>query len=731
MPDNNTIAGFGLIVGELAAKHALITGADLENAITTCADLENSHDAIPQYLVAQNLISQKDCEKLFVLAKTMVARGKDIKFGSIAIKKGFIVQSILQLALDEQTSLFKNSKKYTLLGDILVDAGMITPQQRDLILIEQNRYSSDNKDISINSDPAFESSSSKQNDSALSTNSNENYVKISSSSTKSSEQEPLQKNFARSEVFPCGIRLIIKGDGNSAFLFKIEGFDKEISIGQIKELLASNNIIHGIVENSLIQKFIDSDLFFTKAFKVAQGNAPIQGQNASVQYFFTKNRLKAGTIREDGTIDFRERGNIPQVEKGAVLAVKKNAVEGKVGKNIFNDTIRVLPARDIRLKPGKGTLLTPDRLKVIAAVAGHPKLGSDGTISVYDTFVVQKDVDFETGNIDYHGDVTVRGCIQNGFTVKANNIRAAEVDGATIIAQGNVIIEQGINESKISAQGSLKAKFIQNSKISCVGDVNTEKEVVESNIDCSGSCHINGVIIYSQISAKMGLYARQIGMEKAPASTIRVGVDTFADRTLERLKHDIAETKELEKKLIETLFQLQQKIEYAEGRILRLIQIKERHEDERMDMISSISSMDRKKDEDKLKLMQSELNTIIKNSTETSRKLAMCHDNIRAIRQTITETEQKMKENAEQIKDFFNEKDTLVEWMEKNTGVPMVKVDGQVMAGTHVFGRYSQETVKSSVKAVVIKEDQVSSFGRETLTKENEAGLWKIYITKI
>lgn len=719
MSDINIITGLGLTVGELAVKQALISAADLDKAVKMCADLENGHDAIPEYLVAQALISQIDCEKLFAFARAMSARDQDIKFGNLAIQKRFITYPILELALEEQTVLFKNRKKYTLLGDILVDAGMLTPQQRDLILIEQKRYSPDNSESSVqsgdNRDNGTNSYDSSSHGAAL----------LQSNSQNSSHDSP-NKSFAQSEVFPFGIRLIIKGDGNSAYLFKTDGFDKNMSIGQIKELLASRNIIHGIADNSLIRRFIDSDIFFTKPFKIAKGNAPIEGQNASIQYFFTKNRLKAGTIREDGTIDFRERGNIPQVEKGAVLAVKRSAVAGEVGKNIFNDTIRVLPIRDIRLKSGKGTMISPDKLKVVAAVAGHPKLGSDGTIYVYDTFVVQKDVDFETGNIDYQGDVTVRGCIQNGFTVKGNNVRASEADGATIIAQGDVIIEQGINESRISSQGSLSAKFIQKSIISCVGDVTTEKEVVESKIDCSGACDIKGVIISSKIAAKMGLCARQIGMEKAPASTIRVGVDVFVNRTLDKLKKDIEEKKEVTERLTETIFGHQQEIDDAEGKIVRLIPIKERHEDERMDLLSAISSMDKREDEEQLKEMKSEFNRVVKSSKEIGRKIATYHERIRAVREAISETEQKIKENRAERERVLKEHDNLVEWLERNPGVAMVKVEGKIVAGTHIWGRYSEETLKSSVKAVVVKEDQVSRFG-----KEGDAGSWKMYVIKI
>ncbi|MBF0572240.1 MAG: DUF342 domain-containing protein [Desulfamplus sp.] len=728
MANINAITGLGLTVGELAVKHGIITAADLEKAVKTCADLENKYDAIPEYLVAQTLISQKDCDKLFSLSRAMFARGQDVKFGSIAIKKGFITQSMLDLALDEQTSLLKNKKKYALLGNILVDAGMLTPQQRDIILSEQNRYNSINAEQQ-NSSNSFEQFSKN---SAIGKKDTGNIGSFKGDS----------RNFAQSEVFPSGIRLIVKGDGNAAYLLKNEQFDKDMSIGQIKELLASRNIIHGIVDNASIQKFIDSDIYLTKPFRIAQGNAPIEGQHATVQYFFTKNRLRAGTIREDGTIDFRERGNIPQVEKGAVLAIKKSAVQGQVGKNIFNDTVRVMPTRDIRLKAGKGATLTEDKLKVIAAVSGQPKLGSDGTIYVYDTFVVNGDVDFKTGNIDYQGDVNVKGCIQNGFRVKAHNVRAEEIDGATVIAQGNIVVQQGINQSKISAQGSLSAKFIQNSIISCVDDIKTDKEVVESNIECSGMCNIRGLVIASKISAKMGVYAKQIGVEKAPPSVIRVGVDTFAVRTLEKLKQDIEEIKEVNKKLIDAIGILELEIESNEEKVLRLTLIKENYEDERMDILSSISSIDSSTDRGKSKHLESELNRVTKNSNDTGRKLVICHDNIRVLRETIEQHYKQVKDNETQIESFVREKYTLSEWIEKNPGIAVIKVDEYIMAGTYVHGKYADDKIKSSVKGVFIREDQVSrsvvkdslmkdSLSRENFGKDNIANLWKMYITKV
>ncbi|SLM31670.1 hypothetical protein MTBBW1_410025 [Desulfamplus magnetovallimortis] len=486
--------------------------------------------------------------------------------------------------------------------------------------------------------------------------------------------------------------------------------------------------MYGIVDNKKIDSFIESDIFYKKAFKIAEGNAPEQTQNATIKYFFPRHRLKAGTIREDGTMDFRERGDIPQVEKGTVLAVKKSAVEGKVGKNIYNDTVRVKPARDIRLKAGKGTVLSEDRLKITAAVSGHPKLARDGTIFVYESFVVQGDVDYETGNIDYQGDVIIRGCIQNGFKVKGNNIKAQSIDGATVLAEGNVTIDQGINEANISARGMLNAKFIQNSDITCLGDVTTERELVESKINSNGICTIKGVVINSKIAAKMGVYARQIGMEKAPASTVRVGIDTFAEKDLEIIGETLAKKENEQNQLREIIAESHGNIYTAEAKIMRVSETKEQHDDERMDLLSKISAIDGNANEGKNKQaqMQAALKRLIKTGEEINQTITLCRDSIREMKQKISESEQMMEKNSREITRLLDERHNLIKWLENNPGFSIVKVEGKLMAGTRVYGRYCDKTIENSISAAVIKEEQINR-----TVRENEPGVWKLYITRI
>lgn len=703
MPEIPSQARLGRIVGELAVKHGLIQSSDLDKAIDACRNLDKSDEMIPEILVSEGLISEKDRLKLMAVTKTRQTRHLDLIFGQMAIKKGVITPSILQLALDEQTALFKETKHYTLLGDILVDAGMMSPKQRDDILRSQGRLNKDEF-------PPSQSDSSGQDSNGEAPPSSD------------VETSPSKKNFASSEVLPSGIKLIVQEDGNAAFFLKTEAFSPTISIGQIKELLATRNILHGIVENNEIQHFIDSENYYKKAFKVAQGNAPAVSQGATVKYLFPRHKLKAGTIREDGTIDFRERGEIPQVEKGAVLAVKKNVVKGKAGKNIFNDL--VLPPKDIRLKAGRGAYLSEDRLQVIAAVSGHPKISRDGVIFVYENYVIQGDVDFETGNIDYQGDVIVKGCVQNGFKVKGNNIKAESTDGAILVAEGNVTVTQGITESNIFARGSLSARFVQTSKIGCLGDLKTDKEVVDSHLECSGKVVINGVVIHSTISAKMGLYAAQIGMEKAPPSTIRVGIDTFAAKEADTMEQEIERIKEDEQALIGDITNLHEAIATTKARISRISVTKDREDEERL-MLLSILSDDNHADPEKNAQLKDEMNRLINSVDEINRTIDQCRDKIRENEQILAEKELMLHRNRETLQRLIEERKTLSGWMDQNPGFSMVKVEGRLMAGTKIFSRHTEKIIQSSISGVVVKEDQ------ENRSRDGDDGTWKMYIAKL
>jgi uncharacterized protein (DUF342 family) len=290
----------------------------------------------------------------------------------------------------------------------------------------------------------------------------------------------------------------------------------------------------------MIEGFIRSSGYKTKSFKVAQGISSIQGEDARVEFFFNTDYLKAGGLTEDGTIDFKDRGEIPHVEKGTVLAEKIPMKASRQGHNIYGDQIDTVPAKDAFIKYGTGVKVSEDGFKLLASVSGFPKFSLSGRTSVYEEYITQGDVDYETDHIDYDGNVNVKGRVKSGFKVKGNDIKIVELDGGIITAEGNVRIAGGINEGKIYSKGNVYAKFIHNAKVACMGDVIITKEIVDSVIECSGRCIVeNGKIMTSQITSKLGVKAGNIGTEKVEPCIIKVGHDVFVKKELKTIKDKV------------------------------------------------------------------------------------------------------------------------------------------------------------------------------------------------
>lgn len=79
-------------------------------------------------------------------------------------------------------------------------------------------------------------------------------------------------------------------------------------------------------------------------------------------------------------------------------------------------------------------------------------------------------MDNSTGNIDYPGNVTVRGNVKGGFSIIAKGDIVVEgvVEDALIQAGGQIIVKRGIHgmtKGILRAQGNVICKFIENATI--------------------------------------------------------------------------------------------------------------------------------------------------------------------------------------------------------------------------------------------------------------------------
>ena len=325
--------------------------------------------------------------------------------------------------------------------------------------------------------------------------------------------------------------LSISEDKVKAYLEKRRPADVDTmvpSISDILDLLMQHKIAYGIIDDDLIHAWLSNPK--TKQILIAQGEPPEPGKDGELIYHFETDYTNPGKIAEDGSIDFRERGERPFATSGDLLATLIPPREGRPGISVFGTPLPVEDVLNPAFGAGQGTRLSEDRLSVRAAIDGQPHLDKLGVVSVSPELVIPGDVDYNTGNISFQGNIIVRGRVREGFRVKGVSLQATELEGAIIDVTGDVNISAGITEAAISAQGNIYAKFVSRSKIRGFGDLVILKEIIDSDIAISGKCiNSGGHIIASNVIAKLGIEAGNIGTPSSSPSRLKVGIDEHVE----------------------------------------------------------------------------------------------------------------------------------------------------------------------------------------------------------
>jgi hypothetical protein len=218
---------------------------------------------------------------------------------------------------------------------------------------------------------------------------------------------------------------------------------------------------------------------------------------------------------------------------------------GEAGVDVYGN---VTPAREVKkasFAHGRNLEISEDGLKLISLVDGHASL-VEGQVFVSDVYSVQ-DVDTSTGNIEYHGNVEVKGNVCENFSVRTdgNVFVSGVVEGAVIEAGGDIIIARGMhgqNKGRLRAGGNVIAKFISAADVEAEGFVEAE-QILNSNV-IAQSIHAEagkGLINGGKVIAKAEVNVKNAGSPMGTNTVIEVGTDSEAKRKLSELQKSVGE----------------------------------------------------------------------------------------------------------------------------------------------------------------------------------------------
>lgn len=482
----------------------------------------------------------------------------------------------------------------------------------------------------------------------------------------------------------------------------------EDCLSHILELLKKQQISFGIVDDDTIQQWIENPA--RDDLVIARGEAPVQGRSAKIYYHFKTDYTTPGRIKEDGSIDFKERGEIPFVSKDDVLAVKSEGIEGRQGIDLSGNPIEIKEFSEPLFEAGQGAVLSENGLTISAAIDGQPNLDALGTITVNPELVIPGDVDYETGNIDFQGNIVIKGSVKEGFSVKGVNLTANEIQGAVIKLSGDLNVSAGITESKVSVHGNIQAKFINNSTVMGYGNLVVSREIIDSNIMISGVCqNESGHILNCFLAAKLGIDAGNIGTSTAKPSRLEIGIDrhilTITKEIDEKLEKSVALTNEL-KEQTDTLEKEDKKLyqlvtEKAQVQDRAQLEIKELTGKEGLENSSRIRAL-----ENKAKQAEQELNHIFEKQDQIASEIEAVKDRIRL--------------SEEKNKKLVQKKRALKEFSAKEHPRVVLTVARKIC---------QDESIKSPNASLFIKEDASRCKIMELATELNGMMTYELVIT--
>ncbi len=316
-----------------------------------------------------------------------------------------------------------------------------------------------------------------------------------------------------------------------------------LTIEETIDALSKNGIVFGVNKTNL--ETIIKYPVYNELVCIAEGAAPVNGQNGKVEFHFDIKRDGKPTIMEDGRVDFRELNIIQSVSKDQVLCTLVPPVPGIRGKTVYGADLVPLEGKPANLPRGRNVVVSEDGMSIVSNISGQVMF-IEGKVNVFANYEVPADVDNSTGNINFVGNVIVRGNVLSGFVVEAGgNVEVwGVVEGAVIKAGGDIILRrgmQGMDKGILISGGDIIARYIEHSNIEARNNINSEA-IMHSNVKCGNKLELSGrkgLLVGGTCKVGKEVIAKVIGSHMATVTEIEVGVDPSLREKYKALKEEM------------------------------------------------------------------------------------------------------------------------------------------------------------------------------------------------
>ena len=312
-------------------------------------------------------------------------------------------------------------------------------------------------------------------------------------------------------------------------VFPPVGYGAEVSREMLYQALAAQGILYG-VNTHLIDRWAMDREKYLHLFLVATGKPAFDGANGNIVDSFPREAVRSLEVDEFDRVDYTALNLIHNVKQGQEICRLIKPTEGEPGRTVLDTEIPAKCGKSVPLPKGRNTEISEDGTLLIASIAGDVEF-TGRSFQVKPVLEIPGNVDFSTGNINFLGDINIRGDVLSGFTVRAmGNIQVAGVveAGSTVEAGGDLVVVKGIlgdGTTIIRAHRSIFSKYIENSTIYVRENLQTDC-IINSQIYSDGEVLVvsgRGTIIGGRMWAAKRINALTVGARSECRTSVMLG----------------------------------------------------------------------------------------------------------------------------------------------------------------------------------------------------------------
>lgn len=267
---------------------------------------------------------------------------------------------------------------------------------------------------------------------------------------------------------------------------ELQGDMRKQIVQEVLDTLRIQGVVFGIKTDLLAGALCNQ-----KQILVAEGIAPVPGEDSIVTMYEMKEAKP--TIQENGQVNHYEMNLINMVKEGDWLGERLEPGAGIPGTSVRGREISAAEGRRLPLVYDASSVReVQEGQKTVLYATRRGAVHYEGDrISVSNHLEINSNVDFKTGNIVFDGYLTVKGTIEDNFSISADmDIEILGDYGVgsvkdIVSREGSIYIKGGIagkNRAVIKSKKDIFTKYVADATIICEGSVHIGFYCLNSNI---------------------------------------------------------------------------------------------------------------------------------------------------------------------------------------------------------------------------------------------------------